>query len=183
MKVWIAASGALVAATFGILAFFALSRYGFLYMHALLLAFTLSCISLLVSLTLWLHRRKLKRDKARAAVSILCALLCVAGLGAHHIIAIFLPRPVMSTSLWLPRFSSAVHESPQGSNRLVIFSADIFDEAIVAYPMVNRWVYLPTAERFLMLGRSWHGFAVTWDSEQLAVVESAHNTHVYVEFN
>ena len=176
LKTWLIASAALAAAMFALLAFFVFSRYSFVYNHALLLVFTLSCVSLVVSFTAWLCR-KCKRGGAKAAAAIFCMLVCLAGLFAHNTIAIvFLPRSPRQIEtraqlirLWLPR--PDVRHSPEGTNSVIVLSADPFDEAIAAFPMVNRWMFERQGGGIIMLGRSWRAYTVTWETEYRAVVQ------------
>jgi hypothetical protein len=165
-----------VALTLAPIAVFMLLRfsYGFVCAGVLWWLFTLSCISLLVSVSVWLCVRKLKCDWAKMIVSMICVLLCFIGISVRLFLnnhTLILQRPL------------AVHVSPEGTNRVIVVGIPFRDEAWVA-PMVNRWVWLDSARyKAAAFGMQfWGDISVVWSSEHLAIAELG-SRQIVVEFS
>jgi hypothetical protein len=170
MRVWLIASGAVFAISMGLLVFFDMTDYGFLYNGALLWVCYVSFIVLLMGLAVWLCGRLQKRKVRKALASVACALLIL--VWSYLCLAFVLIEGHTGTTSTdagsiLANRDRWVHTSPEGTNRIVVFHASTW---IFAYPMRNRWIYKEVKN-----GTGWweeieDGYTVEWPSEQQAVV-------------
>ena len=78
-RIWVIASGAVFTVAIGLQLFFSRTDYGFLYNEALLYTCLISCVSLLISLTVWLRRYVLKLRALKALVSVACVFFSFVG--------------------------------------------------------------------------------------------------------
>jgi hypothetical protein len=161
MKRWMIASGAIIALLVGLLLFFRLSPYGFVYITGLYWLCCLCGLHLLVALTVWLCREKLRRRRAKALLifaSALCAILATLAVGLTMLIAAYSGDSALFNSYMISR-------SPAGTNRVIVYSNYNHDALVT--PMANRWIYHRDAR--ISVGSFVEHIEVEWISEHLAM--------------
>ena len=136
---------------------------GFIFISTLLLIFTLACMSLTVSVTVWLWRKY--NSGVRIATALVCVLVCAFGVFAHRTIA-----------KWrgLPGAIPVIHVSPQGTNR--VLEKDWWGTTQF-FPLQTRFTYDPRRDSGANIARvsywqDWGRFTVYWESETRFVVRS-----------
>ena len=173
-SIFTAACGVVSIAALSLQLFFSLTDYGFFYSDALLWVGLVSTVCSLICLTVWLHRRAIRRVFPKIltlAACILLSLTCVA-----TVFIVMFGSTMGGVTLTRAGSISGnrhyVHTSPNGTNRFVIMFGAMDEELIHAYPMLNRWIYKEVDNGFV-----WEAhvqpkdYMVEWPSETLAVIE------------
>ena len=135
---------------------------GFVFTRTLLLVFTLACMSLTVSVAVWLWR-KFQRNWLKITTAVMCVLVCAFGVFVSQRIAV-----------WggLPGAIPVIHVSPQGTNR--VLEKDWWGTTHF-FPMQTWFTYDPARDSGANIARArqyWENFTVYWESETRFVVRS-----------
>ncbi|MCL2446634.1 MAG: hypothetical protein FWD06_07705 [Oscillospiraceae bacterium] len=149
-RIWIATAGGLAALLAATWLFFMLSSFGFVHMTVLHWLLFASGINLLVALSMWLCREKLRTGGAKIALTIVSVLAGLAVAFVFFMVSIFM---AMGATTMYTRYT--ISRSPEGSNRVIIYQTGFDHDVLVASPMVNRWVYRRGPTHWLGV-RGWH---------------------------
>jgi len=168
-RIWFIVGGIAFLVSFALIIFFSMSDYGFLWDEALHQVGLVSFINLLVSITVWLCRRVLKKIYAKVLTSIACAVLSMISCYLFFII-MWLSLAIPSGLIIANRHY--IHTSPGETNRFVIIFSGMDEEGIYAYPMINCLVYKEVDNGFVWSAHIQPDeYTVSWPSENQAVVE------------
>ena len=172
-RIWIITSGAVFAVAMGLQLFFSWTKYGVLYNETLLWTCLGSFIVLIVGLTVWLCRHVYKRKASMASTVAGCVLLSLLGVIVHFAIIFFsvMAGHTATDAGSISGNKHYMHTSPEETNQFVIMFTGMDEEAIYAYPMLNRWIYKEVNNGFIWEAHVHEDeYTVEWPSEQLAIV-------------
>jgi len=113
-----------------------ISSFGFVHMTTLHWLGFACGVNLLVALTIWLCREKLRTRGAKIALSVASGLLGFVAAWLFFIVSLFM---ALGGTTVYQRYT--ISRSPQGTNRMIVYVTGFDRDMLVASPMVNGWMY------------------------------------------
>jgi len=186
-RIWIGVAAGLFALLAALQLFFVFTDYGFLHQAALYWLCLWSFLHLIAAIVVWLCRQRLKKSQTKIWISVGAT---AASLGmafvfylAFAVLSFGGAHQIIGPGRW-----HQIYTSPQGSNRIVVFSTGFDRDNLFAYPMLTRWIYRETDNNVRWRPRG-EEYRVQWEGEHRAVVhtqtvpmEHALDAEIIVEF-